>query len=124
MAVVEGACAIARESGVHYWDAELERLRGALAAEPGDAEAGFERAIAIARDQRAPSFELRATTSLARLWRDRRREEARTRLASVYGTVTEGFATADLRDARTLLDELGGPVTPEGRSPRARRRAE
>jgi predicted ATPase len=71
------------------------------------AEAHFERAIAIAREQKAKSWELRAATSMARLWRDQgRRNEARGLLAPVYGWFTEGFDTRDLKEAKALLDEL------------------
>jgi predicted ATPase len=71
------------------------------------AEAYFERALAVAREQQAKSWELRAAMSMARLWRDRcKRDEARDLLAPVYGWFTEGFDTPDLKDARALLDEL------------------
>jgi predicted ATPase len=70
-------------------------------------EACFARAVAVSRRQGAKSLELRAATSLARLWRDQgRRVEARDLLARVYGCFTEGFDTADLKDAKALLDEL------------------
>ena len=68
----------------------------------------FERAIEIARKQSAKSLELRATTSLARLLaKQGHRDEARTMLADIYNWFTEGFDTADLKDAKALLDELG-----------------
>jgi hypothetical protein len=68
----------------------------------------FERAIDLARRRDLKSLELRAATSLARVWREHgRRADARRTLADVYGWFTEGFDTADLRDARTVLDELG-----------------
>ena len=71
------------------------------------AEAHFERALAVARAQQAKSWELRAATSLARLWRDQgKRQEARDLLAPVYGWFTEGFDTLDLKEARALLDDL------------------
>ena len=71
------------------------------------AEAYFERALAIARQQQAKSFELRAAMSMARLWRDQgKRDEARNLLAPIYGWFTEGFDTRDLKEARALLDEL------------------
>ena len=71
------------------------------------AEAYFERALAVVRQQQAKSWELRAATSLARLWRDQgKREEARDLLAPVYGRFTEGFDTLDLKEAKALLDEL------------------
>jgi predicted ATPase len=69
------------------------------------AEAHFERALAVAREQQAKSWELRAAMSMARLWCDRaKRVEARDLLAPVYGWFTEGFDTLDLKDARALLD--------------------
>ena len=68
----------------------------------------FRDAIEVARRQSAKSWELRATMSLARLLRDTgRRDEARTMLADIYNWFTEGFDTADLKDAKALLDELG-----------------
>ena len=67
----------------------------------------FERALAVARQQQAKSWELRAATSMARLWRDQgKRDEARDLLAPVYGWFTEGFDTLDLKEAKKLLDEL------------------
>ena len=64
-------------------------------------------AIRVARQQAAKGWELRASMSLARLWRDQgKREEARELLAPVYGWFTEGFGTPDLKDAKALLDEL------------------
>jgi predicted ATPase len=67
----------------------------------------LQRALDTARSQEGKSLELRAATSLARLWRDQGRlAEARDLLAPVYGWFTEGFDTADLQDAKTLLDEL------------------
>ena len=67
----------------------------------------MQRAIETARSQQAKSLELRAATSLARLWRDQgKRAEAQDLLAPVYGWFTEGFDTADLKDAKALLDEL------------------
>ena len=72
-----------------------------------EAEACFQQALAVARRQQAKSWELRAATSLARLWRQQgKRIEAYDLLAPVYGWFTEGFDTADLQDARALMDEL------------------
>ena len=86
-------------------DGEL-RLACDPAATP-TAEACFRRAIEIARAQQAKSWELRAATSLARLWRDQgRRTQARDLLAPVYGWFTEGFDTLDLKEAKALLDAL------------------
>ena len=93
---------------------ELYRLRGKLLLKKEDSNAGdaqrcFEQAMEIARKQSAKSFELRATTSLARLLASQgRRDEARTMLADIYNWFTEGFDTADLKDAKALLDELSG----------------
>ena len=73
------------------------------------AEELYRKALSIAREQEAKLWELRAAMSLARLRRDQgRRAEARERLAPVYGWFTEGFDTHDLKDAKALLDELGG----------------
>jgi len=73
------------------------------------AEADFRDAIALAQKMNAKAWELRATTSLARLLRDKgRRDDARAMLSQIYNWFTEGFDTADLKDARALLDELAG----------------
>jgi class 3 adenylate cyclase/predicted ATPase len=94
------------------WAAEVERTAGEIVLMPPEpdaakAEAHFERALAVARAQQAKSWELRAATSLARLWRDQgKRQEARDLLAPVYGWFTEGFDTLDLKEARALLDDL------------------
>jgi predicted ATPase len=99
--------------GARWIEAELHRLRGELLlAQPEPeqhaAEACFRQAIDVAREQAAKLWELRAATSLARLrCRQDRRSEARDVLAPIHGWFTEGFATADLEDARALLDELG-----------------
>jgi predicted ATPase len=96
-----------RESVV---EAELHRLRGAVliaSRDPVGAERSYHRALVVARHQSAKVFELRASTSLARLWRDQgKRTEARDLLAPIYGWFTEGFDTLDLKDAKALLDEL------------------
>jgi predicted ATPase len=87
-------------------------LRGELTArlpypDPTKVEDSFRTALAIAREQGARGYELRAATSLARLWREQgRRTEARDLLAPVYGWFTEGFDTADLKEAKALLDTL------------------
>jgi predicted ATPase len=92
------------------FEPEGHRIRGELllqAAAIGDAEECFRRALAVAREQRTRSWELRAATSLARLLNDQGRYgEARNLLAPVYGWFTEGFDTPDLKDAKALLDEL------------------
>jgi predicted ATPase len=92
--------------------AETYRLQGKLllrqaAPDAGQAEACFQQAVAVARHQQAKSWELRAVMSLARLWQHQgKRGEARELLAPVYGWFTEGFDTADLQDAKALLNEL------------------
>jgi predicted ATPase len=71
------------------------------------AEAFFERALGVAREQQAKSWELRAAMSMARLWRSQGKpQQARDLLAAVYGWFTEGFDTCDLKEAKALLDEL------------------
>jgi predicted ATPase len=78
-------------------------------AEPGEAEACFQQALAVARRQHATSWELRAATSLSRLWQQQgKRAEARELLAPIYSWFTEGFDTADLQEAKALLAELEG----------------
>jgi predicted ATPase len=90
----------------------LYRLKGELlllqnSSGATEAESCFREAIKIAQRQQAKSWELRATMSLARLLaKARRRDEARAMLADIYHWFTEGFDTADLKDAKALLDEL------------------
>jgi hypothetical protein len=88
----------------------LTRYARADIAETQDAtkaQAYFERALAIARQQQAKSWELRASMSLARLWRDQGKvQQAREQLAPVYGWFTEGFDTRDLKEAKAVLEEL------------------
>ena len=98
------------DKGERIWEAELFRLRGELkSADPVEAEADFHRALKVARSQEARSLELRATTSLARLLaKQGKSDEARAMLADIYNWFTEGFDTADLKDAKALLDELSG----------------
>jgi predicted ATPase len=99
-------------TGERVWEPELYRLKGALLLQQSsdnhtEAEACFQQAITIAQSQQAKSFELRAATSLARLWQQQgKRQEAHALLAPVYEWFTEGFDTADLKDAKALLDEL------------------
>jgi predicted ATPase len=106
------ALEIADRTGGRMIEAELHRLRGdwLIAHRTGDqaqAEACFNLSLAVARRQRAKIWELRAATSLGRLWRDQgRRAEASDLLAPVYSWFTEGFQTVDLTDAKALLDEL------------------
>jgi predicted ATPase len=97
-----------------WWEAEVCRLRGVVLlqqtlTQQEEAEACFQRALDVARHQEAKSLELRAATSLSRLWQQQgKRAEAHALLAPVYGWFTEGFDTADLQDAKALLEELAG----------------
>src|SRR5262249_30870740 len=106
--------AMLAKSGGHCCEAELYRLRGELLlqcsmAPQGEAEACFQQALDVARRQQAKSLELRAAMSLARLWQQQgKRQEAYALLAPIYGWFTEGFDTADLQEAKVLLEELGG----------------
>ncbi len=120
------AIAIMGKTGERYYEAELHRLKGDLIlrrsgveAEPGvqtEAEECFRKSIEIARQQEARSFELRAVTSLSRLWKQQgKKAEARQMLAEIYGWFSEGFVTEDLKAAKSLLDELSSTAG----SPRA-----
>jgi len=99
-----------KETGHLQWEAELHRLQGIALFGLNwldEAQRALEEALRVARKQQAKAYELRAATSLARLWGEQgRRAEARELLAPVYGWFTEGFDTADLRDAKAFLDEL------------------
>ena len=108
----------AEAQGQHYYDAELHRLRAEILLETVDsqqsrvesektAEEGFQLALKISRRQEAKTFELRAATSLARLWQGQgKRDAARALLAPLYAWFTEGFDTRDLKHAKALLEEL------------------
>jgi predicted ATPase len=106
------ALAAADEQEDRSWEAEMHRLKGELLLKQNNlnaakAQSCFERAIEVARKQSAKSFELRATTGLSRLLASQgRREEARAMIAEIYNWFTEGFDTADLKDAKALLDQL------------------
>jgi predicted ATPase len=95
-----------------WWEAEVCRLRGVLllrqpGTPQGEAETWLQRALDVARRQEAKSLELRATMSLARLWQQQgKRDEARALLTPIYGWFTEGFDTADLQEAKALLETL------------------
>jgi predicted ATPase len=110
LAALREGLEIADATGEHKWDAELHRLTGTvLLAENkrDEGQASLQRAFRIAQVQQAKSLELRAARDLARLWGEQgRRAEARDLLTPVYGWFTEGFDTADLKDAKALLDEL------------------
>jgi len=107
------ALTLVDSSGERFYEAELHRLKGELLLQGSsenstEAETCFQQAVSIARSQQAKSWELRAATSLARLLRQqRKRQEAYDLLAPVYHWFTEGFDTADLQDAKALLDALG-----------------
>jgi predicted ATPase len=111
VAVIEALSQV-NESGARFCEAELHRVNGdlILARDGRDsktAEGCYKQALKTAREQSAKSLELRATTSLARLLVSQgRRDEARAMLAAIYHWFTEGFDTADLKDAKALLDEL------------------
>jgi predicted ATPase len=95
-----------------WCEAEVRRMAGEIALLSGEpdaikAQAHFERALEVARQQQAKSWELRASMSLARLWRDQGKvQQARELLAPVYGWFTEGFDTRDLKEAKALMEEL------------------
>ena len=107
---MEGHGRRARTTGEHGWDAELHRLAGTvLLAENKltEGEASLQQAIRIAQAQQAKSLELRAVRDLARLWGEQgRRTEARALITPVYSWFTEGFDTADLKQAKALIDQL------------------
>ena len=117
--VLAAALDLVNARGMHLWEADVHRLRGELllaqhgpgqapsAARIEEAAACFELALALARQRQARAWELRAATSLARLWQQQARiEAARAVLAPVYSWFTEGFDTSDLQQAKALLDEL------------------
>jgi predicted ATPase len=110
LAALQEGLEIARTTGEHGWDAELHRLSGiVLLAENklNEGEASLQQAIRIAQAQQAKSLELRAARDLGRLWGEQgRRTEARDLVAAVYSWFTEGFDTADLKEAKALLDQL------------------
>jgi predicted ATPase len=109
---LEAAVVHSERTGDALWEPEVHRLMGDLLirrnpSAPDRAEASYRRAIERARWAEAKSWELRAATSLARLWRDHDKPAAaRELLAPVYGWFTEGFDTADLKEAKALLDAL------------------
>jgi predicted ATPase len=109
LTLLNDALQIAERTGERWFAAELNRHKGQLLRQghPEAAEELYRKALTIAEEQEAKLWELRAAASLARLRRDQgRRAEARDLLAPVYGWFTEGFDTADLKDAKALLDEL------------------
>ncbi len=109
--VLATALQVAQTGGQCFHDSELNRLQGIFLLKKGcvdEAEASFEQALIIARDQEAKSFELRTATSLARLWCDQGKPDAaRDLLKPVYDWFTEGLDTPDLKSTKALLDEIG-----------------
>jgi predicted ATPase len=112
LGVLAEALTLADKNGERFWYAELWRLKGELLLQPAcrdepQAERCFHQAIALARHQQAKSLELRAAMSLTRLWqRQGRRQAAYELLAPIYSWFTEGFDTADLQEAKALLEAL------------------
>jgi class 3 adenylate cyclase/predicted ATPase len=108
--LLDEALQIVKRTGERWFAAELNREKGQLLLRQGHSEAAeelYRKALSIAREQEAKLWELRAAVSLSRLRRDQgRRAEARGVLAPVYGWFTEGFDTPDLKEAKTLLEEL------------------
>jgi predicted ATPase len=112
LSVLAEALALVQRSGDRYWEAELHRLKGEMLLiqaipDKAQAETCFQQVLAMARRQQAKSLELRAAMSLSRLWQQQdKRTAAYQLLAPIYGWFTEGFDTADLQDAKALLDAL------------------
>jgi predicted ATPase len=109
---LEEALQWVRRNDERLYEAEVHRIKGELLLtqdipDPEQAENCFQQALAVARDQEAKSFELRAAMSLARLWQQEdRRHDARALLAPIYDWFTEGFDTADLMEAKALVEQL------------------
>jgi predicted ATPase len=110
---LDEALALVDQNGERYWEAELYRRKGELLLQSGGqgpehgAEVCFQQALAVARRQQAKVLELRAALSLSRLWhRQGKHAEVYQLLAEVYGWFTEGFDTADLQEAKALLEAL------------------
>ena len=131
MSMLAQAFSLVEKNGERMWEAELHRLKGELVlnderrmmnderkteqanfqGHAAEAEASFQQAIEIARRQQAKSLELRAATSLARLWQQQgKKDEAHTLLSEIFNWFTEGFDTPDLKDAKVLLDVLSEDV--------------
>jgi predicted ATPase len=121
-ATLTGALVSVHRSEECWWEAELYRLKGELLLEssihdsvtrnPEEAEACFGQALEIARRQQTKSLELRAAMSLSRLWQVQgKKEEARKMLAKIYNRFTEGFDTADLKEAQVLITALAHEVS-------------
>ena len=112
LTVLTEALTRAETIGERWYESELYRLKGELLLQQAsdnstEAESCFHQALAIAQNQQAKSWELRAATSLARLWQQQgKRQEASDLVAPVYGWFTEGFDTPDLQEAKALLEAL------------------
>ena len=112
LAAVEDALKYVRKTGEIRWNPDIQRIKGHLLfkgskKQQQEAEVCFKEALDTARRQNARSVELRAASSLASLWRDQNKTaQARDLLDPVYSSFTEGFDTADLENAKALLDEL------------------
>jgi len=108
---LDDALQMVERTGERWLKAELYRHKGQLLLRQGHSKAAeelYRNALSIAKEQAAKLWELRATVSLARLWRDQGRcAEARDLLTPIYGWFTEGFDTPDLKEAKALLDQLG-----------------
>jgi TOMM system kinase/cyclase fusion protein len=110
--LLDEALTLVDKHGECWWEAELHRLKGVFrlqqaVSDAKQAEACFQQALGVAHRQQAKSLELRAAMSLSRLWQQQGKQaEARELLAPIYGWFTEGFDTADLQEAKTLLEEL------------------
>ena len=110
---IEEAMTAVEKTKERLWEAEIHRIAGEIALKSPELGSRRKlkrisrRALAVARQQQAKSWELRAAMSLARLWRDQgKMQQARELLAPVYGWFTEGFDTRDLKEAKALLEEL------------------
>jgi predicted ATPase len=112
LGVLADALALVDKNGERWWEAELYRFKGELlrrhtVPDEHQAEACFDRSLSISRRQQAKSLELRAAMSLSRLWQQQGKwTEAHELLAPLYGWFTEGFDTADLQEAKALLEEV------------------
>jgi predicted ATPase len=114
LAALAEALTLVDATDERWWEGELYRFKGELllrqlVPDAQEAETCLRQALDIARQQQAKSLALRAAMSLSRLWQQQgKRDEARELLAPVYGWFTEGFDTADLQEAKALLEELAG----------------
>jgi predicted ATPase len=110
LGLIDAEMGMMKAVGRHHYEPEFYRIKGIALRELNDvagSQAAFAEALRSARRRQMKTYELRAATDLARLWGEQgRRGEARDLLAPVYGSFTEGFDTAGLKDAKALLDEL------------------